>query len=181
MTTEKAAIPPLSAYVDTDQLKSDVAISLTDITGGMTEQASLYVHYATQTVKAKRQYERQKSNLEILEAKLDKHYRRTLVNEEIDGKGKKIQKKPTEPQIKAAVTEDPRWISLNNRMLDAQEIYRLAEVAERAFEHRKDMLLQIAKDAAREAEGQLRVAANQGNRERLMEAMRRNAQSGSTD
>jgi hypothetical protein len=178
--SDPATTPALKAYVDTNQLALDVGIDLTKITEGMQVQAGLYVHYATQTVKAKRQYERQKSHLEILEAKLDKHFRKTLINEEEDAKGKLVKKKPTEPQIRAAIVEDPRWIALNSRMLDAQEIYRLAEVAERSFEHRKDMLLQIAKDAAREAEGQLRVAQNQSNRERLLTAMQEK-QSGSTD
>lgn len=177
----KTTVPALVAYINPDQWRKDLAVDLADITGGMQQQASYYAYYATQTVKAKRQYERQKSHLEVLEAKLDKHYRKTLVNEETDGKGKTTTKKATEPQIRAAIVEDARWIALNSRMLDAQEIYRLAEVAERSFEHRKDMLLQIARDASKEREGQLRVVSNQSNRERLLEQMKQVPTSGTPD
>lgn len=156
-------IAPLKPFVDPDRLKADVGIDITNITQGMIDQAGLYVHYATQTVRAKRQYERQKRLLEILEARLNSDYRRELVS--TDEKGKVV--KPTEPQVTAAVHNDKRYQTMSSRVIDAQEIWRLAEVAERSFEHRKDMLLQIARDAAREAQGgTLRVAANQANSQR---------------
>jgi hypothetical protein len=158
----------LQPFVEPDQLKLDVQINLADITGGMVEQAGLYVHYASMTVRAKRQYERWKRAVEVLEAGLGSQYRKSLVVEEDDGKGKGGIKmvKPTEPQIKEAIHCDPRWKAASTKEIDAQEVYRLAEVAERAFDHRKDMLLQIARDAAREQQGPLRVAANQANSDR---------------
>ena len=163
----------MNSYVDPDKLREDVQIDITDITGGMVAQTGLYVHYASMTVRAKRQYERWKVAVEICEAQLDSLYRKSLVTQEDDGKGKGTMKtvKPTEPQVKAAINNDSRWKAASNAMINAQEIYRLAEVAERAFDHRKDMLLQIARDAAREQGGQLRVAANQANKERAVDAL----------
>lgn len=163
----------MNTFVDPDKLREDVQINITDITGGMVAQAGLYVHYASMTVRAKRQYERWKVAVEICEAQLDGVYRKSLVAQEDDGKGKGNMKtvKPTEPQVRAAICNDSRWKAANNALINAQEIYRLAEIAERAFDHRKDMLLQIARDAAREQGGPLRVAANQANNERSREAL----------
>ena len=162
----------LNPFIEPDRLKQDVSIDITNITQGMVEQAGLYVHYASQTVKAKRQYERMKRALEILEARLGNEYRKSLVTTEDDGKGKPKTIRPTEPQIAAAISDDPRHRKMASRVIDAQEIYRLAEVAERSFEHRKDMLLQIARDAAREQGGPLRVVANQANSERRAELLK---------
>lgn len=163
----------LNQFVDPDKLREDVQIDITNITAGMVTQAGLYVHYASMTVRAKRQYERWKLAVEVCEAQLDALYRKSLITQEDDGKGKGVMKtvKPTEPQVRAAICNDSRWKAASNAMVNAQEIYRLAEVAERAFDHRKDMLLQIARDAAREQGGQLRVAANQVNQERARESL----------
>lgn len=163
----------LNTFVDPDKLKEDVQINITDITSGMVNQAGLYVHYASMTVRAKRQYERWKVAVEVCEAQLDALYRKSLVTQEDDGKGKGVMKtvKPTEPQVRAAICNDSRWKAASTALINAQEIYRLAEVAERAFDHRKDMLLQIARDAAREQGGNLRVVANQVNQERARESL----------
>ncbi len=160
--------PNLSQYVNPEQLREDVKIDITDITGCMVNQAGLYVHYASMTVRAKGQYERWKKAVDVLEARLSSEYRTSLVTEEDDGKGKGNIKtlRPTEPQILAAIHGDVRWRNANTAVINAQELYRLTEVAERAFDHRKDMLLQIARDAARESAGPLRVAVNQTNQER---------------
>lgn len=158
--------PNLSQYVNTEQLREDVKIDITDITGGMVNQTGLYVHYASMTVRAKGQYERWKKAVDVLEARLSSEYRTSLIAEEEDSKGNMKTLRPTEPQILAAIHSDVRWRNANSVMINAQELYRLTEVAERAFDHRKDMLLQIARDAARESSGPLRVAVNQTNQER---------------
>jgi hypothetical protein len=176
----------LVSFTNPEELRADVMVDITDITGCMQKQASLFVHYASQTVKAKRQYERMKAALEILESSLDAHYRKALVTteeEEKSGRGGAVTTitktiKPTEPQIKAAICQDIRWKKMSGVVIDAQQIWRLAEVAERSFEHRKDVLLQIARDAARESSGQLRLTANQANRDRVAAAMANVGQGG---
>jgi hypothetical protein len=158
----EAAETAMTAYVDPEQLKKDISIDLTDLSGNMAQHSALYVFYATRTVRAKRQYERYKVAVEILEGKLDGEYRLKLKEE---------NPKTTEGQIRAALVLDARYRRAYAQLIDAQQEYRLAEVAERSFEHRKDMLLQIARDAAKEKEGGLRVAVNQANRERMLDAM----------
>lgn len=156
----------LTNYVNPDQLKADIAIDLTRLTDNMQQHASLYVHYAQAAVRARRQFERLKTVLEVIEAQLDGIWRTTLKEE---------NPKTTEAQVRAAVVTDPKWRAASVRVIDAQTEFRMAEIAERAFDSRKDMLLQIARDAAREQAGPLRVVANNTNRERLTEMMDRSA------
>jgi hypothetical protein len=163
----------LIVYVDPEQLAKDVSIDIADLSGALQKHASLFVHYASQAVRAKRQYERYKVAVEILEAKLDAEYRKSLKAEAAEEEGPKSRSvKPTEPQIKAAVVTDPRYKAAYARLIDAQQIHRLAEIAERSFEHRRATLIQMAQDASREAGGQLRVAANQANKDRLLDLMK---------
>lgn len=138
----------LTEYIDTDQLAIDNVIDRSDLTGAMQKHSGLYVHYAVQAVRARGQYERWKNAQEILEARLDGEHRTKLADE-----GKKV----TEAQIKAAILQDPRYITCANRLIQAQQIMKFAEIGERSFDGRKDLLLQMARDAAREAEGQLRL------------------------
>jgi hypothetical protein len=170
MTDEKstpvAADPAMTEFVNPDQLKKDIAIDITNLTGDMQEHASRYVEYAMKAVRARRQYERYKLVLEVKEAQLDSRYR-TVLKEE--------NPKTTEGQIRAAVVTDAEYRAASARVIDSQQQFRLAEISERAFDQRKDMLLQIARDAAREGAGQLRVVANATNKERLAEVMERSA------
>ncbi|WP_323016358.1 hypothetical protein [Castellaniella sp.] len=138
----------LKAYVDADALKKDVQVSITDLDNVMIQHAALYVHYATQTVNARRQYDRVKSAVEILEAQLDSYYRNRAADE---------GKKTTETQLKGQVTGDPRYADAQKKLIDAHSIWKLADIAERAMEQRKDMILEVARDRRKEREGQLRV------------------------
>lgn len=158
--------PALLRFADPDQLKVDISIDLTNLTGAMQTHASTYVHYAQQAVRARRQFERYKTAVEIQEALLDSKWRTTLKEE---------NPKTTEGQIRAAVVTDPTYRAANSKLIDAQMEFRMAEIAERAFDNRKDMLLQIARDAARESAGPLRVVANQTSRDRLDQMMARTA------
>lgn len=164
MTTEHqpSTGPELVQYVDPDQIKSDLTIDLADLTTAMQRHPGLLAHYGIQSVRARRQYERQKAALEILEAQLDAKYR---------GELKEANPKTTEPQIRSAIVNDRLFKAMSARVIQAQEIFRMAEVAEKAFYDRREMLLQIARDAARQAEGPLRVVANQTNRDRMVSAM----------
>jgi hypothetical protein len=170
MTDTAAPAPTPDAamieFVNPLQLKKDINIDITDLGGDMQKHAALYVEYAVNSVRARRQFERYKLAQEILESQLDSQHRAEL---------KETNSKTTEKEILAAVVTDPRYKAAGARVIDAQQIFRLAEISERAFDSRKDMLLQIARDAGREANGQLRVVANQTNTDRLSDAMARNA------
>jgi hypothetical protein len=152
-TTESfVADAALTVYVDPVVLKKDMEIDMANLTDNMQKHASLYVHYATNAVRARRQHERFKTAFEVLEAQLDGLHRVALKEE---------NPKTTEGQIRAAVVTDPRWKAMSSRVINAQQEFRMAEIAERAFDSRKDMLLQIARDAAREGQGQMRVMTAQ--------------------
>lgn len=155
----------MTEYVNPDQMKMDIAIDVTSLSADMQRHASLYVDYATKAVRARRQYERFKAVQEVMEAQLDGEYRTSL---------KEANPKTTEGQIRAAVVTDPRWRATSARVIDAQQLYRLADVAVSGFDQRKDMLLQIARDAAREGAGQLRVVASADSKDRLLASMEKN-------
>ena len=160
---ETVTPPPLKRFIESDKLKADVGINMADLDSAMVEHASLYVHYATQTVNARRQYERLKNAFEILEARLDAEYREGLA----EG-GKKV----TEGAIRNALVADARWSSAQSRVIEAQSIWKLCEVAESALVQRKDLLLEIARDRRREREGELRVLEAKSQRERVDDMLR---------
>ena len=158
----------LKTFVDQEKLKADVSINPADLDGAMLQHAGLSVFYGTQAVYARQQYERMKSAFEILEAKLDNEYRETLKAE---------NPKTTEAAIKAAVLQDTRYVSAQGKVIEAQTIYRLAEVAADAFSARKDMILEVARDRRKEREGELRVMAQDAARE-MATRLVRDAQGG---
>ncbi len=147
----------LNVFIDSDQVKADISINLADLDTAMIEHAGMELHYASQTAHARRQYERVKSAIEILEAKLDAEVRTAAVGD----------KKPTEASIRAAVTADRRYSAAQSKLIDAQHIWKLCEAAENAFRSRKDMLLEVARDRRKEREGSLRVRENEDLRERV--------------
>lgn len=165
-TTATTALAPLVNYIDADQLKRDMDYNLADISEAMRTHPGIFFHYASQAVKARAQSDRAKSLFEVTESLLDRRYR-TLLKEE--------NPKTTEPMIRSAVVTDPEWKAVHNRMSLAATIYRLCETAERSFEHRKDMMLQIARNMAKEQEGSLRVMSNQDSRGRLLDAMKKSS------
>lgn len=153
--------------IDTEELKRDLHIEVADLNSDMQRHSAMYIHYACIAVRARAQADRWKTALEVLESQLDNHYRAVLKEE---------NPKTTEPMIRAAVVNDPKWKAASNRLIEAQSQFRIAEAAERAFEHRKDMLGHIARNQLKEADGQLRVVQNQDNRARILEAIQRNAE-----
>lgn len=152
----------LKSFIDPDQVKIDISINTGDLDTAMIEHPALELHYATQTAHARRQYERIKSAVEILEAKLDAEIRTAWVGE----------KKPTEAAIKAAVLSDKRYSSAQSKMIDAQHIWKLCEATESAFHSRKDLLLEVARDRRKEKEGQMRVLEGQEMRESVLKMLR---------
>jgi len=165
--------------VDPEQLKRDVAFNVNDLDSAMMEHASLFVHYAEQAARARRQYERMKSTLEILESKLYALHRTKLMQEAADeaaqkeGKDKGKVDKVTEAQVTAAMKNDQRWWAAQQKLIDARMAYDLANDARAAFEQRKDMMVQIAVDRRTEREGQLRIQGAQAQREAVIRAMQK--------
>lgn len=146
MTIEKEAIGDavLKNYLDTDQLKKDLDFDPGNINEDLRRHTQLQNHYANMATTARAQSERWDSAVEVLESQLDNHYRKALKEE---------NPKTTEPQIRAAVVMDVRWKNATARRHDAHTQWKLCENASRSFEHRKDMLLQVARNLAREQDG----------------------------
>lgn len=143
----------LKTYIDEKKLKEEISIDMVNLDSAMTSHAGLELHYATQSAHARFQYEKVKSLVEILEAKLDAEVRESL-SESAASSGKKA---PTEASIKAAVLVDKRYVAARSRLIEAQHIWKLCEAAENSFRSRKDMILEIARDRRKEREGDLRV------------------------
>lgn len=173
--TETVSAPALKTFIDVEQFKKDVAINMLNLSVDLQNHASLYSHYAQNAIRANRQLEVAKKALEIREAQLDREHRKSL-RESLDHGSKE---KVTEAQVRSAIVLDPRWRAASMRVVDAEEIYSLCQSCEKSFVQRREMLLQIAKDSARESAGPLRVVVNQSAQERLMEAMKTNPQNAS--
>lgn len=160
--TKTPAVTEIIVFVDSQQLKDDLRFDTGDINEAMRVHAGLYSHYASNAVRARSQADTFKTQFEVVESLLDNQHRTRLKEE---------NPKTTEPMIRAAVVTDPRWRRASKNMNDASTQQRLAEAAEHSFSHRKDMLLQIARNMAKESEGTLRVTANQDARTRMLNAM----------
>ena len=155
-------VAPISEYVNPDEFGKDLAIDMTDISKEMQQQTQKYAMYAMKAIRARRQYEIAEKALEITESQLDSQHRQILKEE---------NPKTTEVQIRSAVVNDARYRSASMRVINARQEFGLAQAAERSFDQRRDMLLQIARDAAREQAGPLRVVANEANKSRILETM----------
>lgn len=153
----------LNKFIDPDRLKADITINTADLDTAMIEHSGLELHYSMQTAHARRQFERIKSAIEILEARLDSEVREKWIGE----------KKPTEAAIKAAIYSDKRYSSAQTKLIDAQHIWKLCEAAENAFHSRKDLLLEVARDRRKEKEGQMRVMESNMNREAMLDMLNR--------
>lgn len=154
-------------FIDPEQVKLDMKIDHTDINGALQQHAGLYQHYAGIAVRCRSQADRMKQNLELWENILDREHRARLKVE---------NPKVTEASIKAAVVTDRRWRGASQGLIDADEQYNYAKAIERSFEHRREMLLQLARNLAREQEGPLRVMVNQDARQRALDALARNSE-----
>lgn len=129
-----------------EQLREDVSINDADLDGCMTEQASLYAHYASLYSKAAYDANRAKVRSDIARAKAYKELRNRFI-----AKGTKY----TEALLESEVTLHPDYI-------EAQEVYNkykwaemMAKEALEALKQRRDMLVQKGKSTLEERKGEL--------------------------
>lgn len=133
-------------YMDSASLKRDVAYSLTDLSGAMSEQASLLVHYGSLHAKAARQVDDVKLLLENTEAAV---YRK--MRDEFAARAEKI----TEMQLEKLVTRHERVIAMKKALNEAKQIEAIAKIAVEGFRHRRDMLVQEGARERKEMEGEI--------------------------
>ena len=153
-------------YLDFDALMRDAKVDQAGLSDALAGQTSLFIFYARNAVLARGQYERYKRLVEITEAALNNRWRQTLEKEAeslgtTDAKGVTKVRAVTEPMVRAAVLTDPAYKALTARLLKAHEYMKGADMGERSMETRKDMVLQLARDASKALDGPLRVALNQ--------------------
>jgi hypothetical protein len=168
MIDEKEGIADavLSNYLDPDQLKRDLDFTQATINEDLRKHTQLQNHYANLAVRARAQADRWDSAVEVLESQLDNHYRKVLKEE---------NPKTTEPQIRSAVVNDPRWKAATARRHDALTQYRLCNNASTSFEHRREMMLQVSRNMQKEMDRNLQVSGTPmtgpgSARERFLEA-----------
>lgn len=129
------------------QVKKDVSFSMADLNGAMMEQASLSVHYARIACESKFQMESLKRKIELLEAYLDKNYRQNWPDNE----------KMTEKAVQSKIILNKNYQDLQEQYLEAKMNASFADSVQESFRQRRDMLIQIGKDAREELKGQVRV------------------------
>lgn len=142
----------ITSFVNAEELVKDVSINSADISGEMVQHAQKFVHYAVLSASARAQHERLKTLADIIESKLYAAHRELMTADD--------KKKPTEAQIDAAVKADPRWFSIQQKVIEAKAISDLAGDAREAFKQREGMLIQVAADQRREREGELRMGSS---------------------
>lgn len=99
------------------------------------EQAIMFFVQGQKLAEAQREHDRAKAVLSLTEAKLDKEIRENT--EEFFGEE---AKKPTETQIKFAVSMQPEFQALEKKVIDAKYDLNIANMAITALEHRKRSL-----------------------------------------
>lgn len=155
-----------SSLIDPTQAKQDLAIDPHNLNQAMIDQLGFFVHYSGLAIKARRALDEAKNRLEIAESALKTKARQELT--EVGGKF-------TEGQIDAMVKTNGAYRAAVNKVIELTEVKGHCDTVREAFEQRKYLLLQLAKDAASSAAGPLRVMAQKEGRDRLMSAMEKNA------
>lgn len=95
------------------------------------EHSARYAWFAVLLAKARRRYEQEKFELDVLEAELGKEYREKL----------KKEVKVTERAIEEAILRDERWQEKKKSLLSAKEEMEVMEAIVDALACKKDMLV----------------------------------------
>lgn len=156
-----------SEFINPDQAKKDLAIDPANLNKAMIDQLGFFVHYSGMAIKARRALDEAKNRLEIAEAAL-----KSKVRQELTDAGGKF----TEGQIDAQVKVNPAYRSAVAKVIELTEVKGYCDTVKEAFEQRKYLLLQLAKDATAEAAGPLRVIARKDAQERLLKTMDKSAE-----
>ena len=148
------------SFIDSKQLRADIAYSLTDLSNAMQEQAQFRVHYGELSARAAKQVDDIKLLLEVAEARAYRELRDKFVEEKL---------KITEPLLEKEVSIHARVIKMKRALNEAKQIAASAKSAYDAFGDRKDMLVQHGAKDRVEMQGELRIraaidAAESGNR-----------------
>lgn len=141
---------PVKNYLDASKLKVDTQIPMADLSNAMAQQASLRLHYGELSTRAAKQLDDLELLLEVTSGKL---WRQILDTAAADTE----KKKPTDKTIENEIATHPKVIALKRAINEAKQIAAYGKVVDKAWEDRKDMLIQIGAKDRKEMEGELRV------------------------
>ena len=125
---------------------SDVSINDMDLTDSMMTQASHRLHYASVAAKAQAAADMAKMEVERTKATLDGEIR----DEALESK-----RKLTEKMIESEIINSAVYMVAQKRLLAAKEQAEAAKAVVAAFDHRRDMLVQLSKHQLVEREGEV--------------------------
>lgn len=138
-------------FVDVEQMRADVGFSDVDLSGAMLEHSSLFAHYTVLSAKATHQYNNFKMLVELQVSKLDKEIRDEAVE-----KGQKL----TEAKILSMIKADSRYVQAQKALNEASMAMDIGRGAVESFRHRRDMLVQIGKDARDERAAKVAISGH---------------------
>lgn len=154
------------SFIDEDQFKADIGFSLTDLSGAMMSQASLFAHYGVLCARAAKQVDDCKLLLENAEAKV---YR--LLRDKYTAAGTKV----TEAMLEKEVSVHPTVVQFKKALNEARQVEAITKVYVEAFRNRKDMLIQEGAQQRKEMDGEVYVSrrnvADEINREQFKDKL----------
>lgn len=154
----------LKDIVDLETYNADVKIS-NDLNKEFSDQAMLYVYYASIAAQARKEYDTVSLALETAKAKVD-----LAIREDALKKGEKL----TENKVSSMVQLHPQVQSLVEKRNEAREMLEVTQAMCKGFEQRKDMLIQRGAFERQERNGEMRmssVSSKEDQTSRLVEAL----------
>lgn len=129
----------LEKFVDEGELAQATSLNPSDLENEMLRMASLYTRFGLLTAKARRQRDAAKANLELVEAKLD-----GLLRE------KHKEAKVTEARLRAELVQQSKYQEAHSTLIEANGTLSALETVLMALQMKRDMLVQLNKNAERE-------------------------------
>ena len=159
-------VKAISKFIDPEQTTKDLAIDPSNLNKELLDYSGTFYYYSARSIEARHAYDMRKVAHSIMEKEVNTEYRTSLKEE---------NPKTTEGQIDAAASVDPRIKAGAVRLLNAKREYELANAATEAYAARRDILLAIARGAAREQMGAMSVTGMDAAKERFLEAASKSA------
>lgn len=149
--------------IDATELATATSINPANMDDELLRMASLYSRFGLLAAKARAQRDSAKSNLELVEAKLDKALRDRFVE-----KGEKV----TENKIRSELVLQTAYIAANKELIEANSVLSVAETSLMALQMKRDMLIQLNKNAEREWAYSSALVGRESAKESVDEAIR---------
>jgi len=141
---------PVTAFIDTTQVKKDMAYSLADLSTAMMQQASLFAHYGVLLAQASRQVDDIELLLDVARSKVTRRLRDDYA---------KAGEKVAATLIDKEVETDDKIVSLRIALNEAKQIENIARTVVDGFKQRRDMLIQHGSTEREERKGELAIKA----------------------